>query len=275
MSFFHHRCLYPFVDYVLTSKEKKEFLDELLQDKCIFYTDPPKEVLEKLSTAKVLYLYPDSFDQWTDILLVLQEKKPLPVKLFLIADSDVTFSYEHLEPMFAFFDKAEFWIQNWLGTHPRATLLPIGMSDILPSVDYEKQTQLGISFLHHYKGCESRDEFFAYLHTHPELLAYCFPKVPFQTYCQLVAKCCYHTCVMGEGPDTFRFWESLALGCLPVVKENAFYDSLADHYPNIPMLRLSSWDELLEETMQEPPAFPHMPYLYESYWISKLKQMKE
>ena len=247
----------------------------MLQDKCIFYTDSPKDVREKLSTAKILCIHPDSFDQWTDILLVLHQKKPLAVRLILCLDSDISISYEHMETMFAFFDKTEFWIQNWVGHHPRATLLPIGMSDILPPVDYMKETQLGISFLHHYIGCEARDEFFLFLQSHPEMLPFCFPKLPFKSYCQLLAKCQYHTCVMGEGPDTFRFWESLALGSIPVVKEHPFYDSLEREYPTIPMLRLRSWSELLEKTKKDPPAFPHMPFLLESYWIEKIKQFKE
>ena len=275
MAFFHHRSIFPYIDYVLTSKEKKESLDDMLQDKCIFYTDSPKDVREKLSNAKILYIYPDSFDQWTDILLFLHQKKPLSVKLFLLFGSDISISYEHMETIFAFFDKTEFWIQNWTGNHPRATLLPIGMSDILPVVDYKKETDLGISFLHHYIGCEARDDFFVYLHSHPEVLPFCFPKLPFQKYCQLLAKCNYHTCVMGEGFDTFRFWESLALGTVPVVKEHPFYDSIQRQYPIIPMLRLESWFSLLEETQKEPAAFPHMPFLYEDYWIGKIKTKRE
>ncbi len=271
MLFFRHTCLYPFVDYVLTSKEKQKDLDESLQSKCLFYTDPPKEVVEKLSTAKVLYVYPDTFDQWTDILLFIQQKKPLPVKLMIFADSDISLANMHMDAMFAFFEGTEFWIQNWLGYHPRATLLPLGMSDRVPSLTCEKESPVGISFLNHYIGCKPRDEFFAFLHSHPEMLPYCFPKTGFQDYCQRVAKCAYHTCAMGEGPDTFRFWESLALGTVPVVKNDIFYDILQHQYPRIPVLRLESWDELpqLLPTL-ESQDLPPLPFLYEDYWILKL-----
>lgn len=273
MRFFRHTCLYPFIDYVLTSKEKQKDLDESLQPKCILYTDPPKKVLEKLKTAKILYVYPDSFDQWTDILLFLQQKTPLPVKLMIFADSDVTFENMHMDPLFAFFDKTHFWIQNWIGYHERATLLPLGMSDVVPEKRLEKQSPLGISFLNHYIGCKARDDFFAFLHSHPEMLPYCFPKTTFQDYCERVSACAYHTCPMGEGCDTYRFWESLALGTIPIVLDHLFYDVLSHQYPDVPMVRLKDWDELpsLLPTLT-PQPIPELPFLYESYWILKLKE---
>lgn len=274
MKFFRHTCLYPFVDYVLTSKEKQADLHETLQSKCIVYTDPPKEVVEKLKKAAVLYVYPDSFDQWTDILLFLHQKSPLPVKLMIFADSDIAFANMHMDALFAFFDKTEFWIQNWTGYHERATLLPLGMSDTLPELESQKESPLGISFLNHYIGCKARDNFFAFLHSHQEILPYCFPKTGFQDYCQRVSKCAYHTCPMGEGYDTYRFWESLALGTIPVVVNDLFYESLDYHYPTIPMLQLENWDELpsLLPTLQAQ-TIPELPYLYESYWVSKLKEV--
>lgn len=274
---FHHQHLYPYIDYVLTSKEKYESLPDILQSKSLFWTDSPKEVVQKLFTAKVLYLYPDSFDQWTDILLEIQQRKQLPVKLFLLCDSDISFCLDHLEILFAFFPEAHFWIQNWLGYHPQATLLPIGTFNYLqfPEV-IEKKTNVVISYVNHYIGCEARDMFKTFLDSHPELEPYYLHKVSFQDYVKFMGMSVYHTCPMGEGPDTFRFWESLVLGTIPIVKDDDFYDFVQYYYPDVPMLRLSSWEELLEkiETL-ETQTLPPMPYLEKDYWVSKIKTFRE
>jgi hypothetical protein len=273
MSIFHHQHIYPFVDYVLTSKQKQKDLDLLLQDKCLFFTDSPKSVVEKLSTAKVLYIYPDTFDQWTDILLFIHQKKPLPVKLMIFADSDIPMENDHLDALFAFFGETEFWIQNWIGYHPRCTLLPLGTSNQMTAQQSVKETRLGISYLNLYNGCKAREEFFKFLNENPSVQTSCFPKTTFQDYCDRLSKVSLHTCPMGEGYDTFRFWESLAVGTVPVVKEHLFYDALAKQYPDLPMIRLNTWNKIQE--IETIPAIPDLPYLYKDFWVSKIKSLLE
>lgn len=274
---FHHCHLYPFIDICLTSKEKVKDLDAILQEKAIFWTDKPKDVVAKLSNAEVLYLYPDSFDQWTDILLEIQQRKSLPVKLMILCDSDISFCLEHLEIMFAFFPNTKFWIQNWLGYHPQGTLLPLGCFNQMTLQDSpEKLSQLTISFGNIYIGCQARESFANFVQKSTELKPYILPKLPHPEYCRAVALSLCHTCPMGEGPDTFRFWETLMLGTIPIVKDDDFYDFVAYHYPDIPMLRLKNWDELpslLPDLRSEP--LPSMPYLEKEYWVSKIKALKE
>ena len=274
---FHHDHLYPYVDIVLSSKEKYQSLPTSLIPKCLFWTDSPKDVVQRLSTAKVLYLYPDSFDQWTDILLEIQQRRSLPVKLMLLCDSDICFSLDHLEILFAFFPHTEFWVQNLLGHHPQATLLPLGTSNYMTTPENtQKRTNLIISQVNHYIGCEARESFKSFLESHPELEPYRLHTVSFANYTQFVGLSLYHTCPMGEGSDTFRFWESLVLGTIPIVKDDDFYDIVSYYYPGIPMLRLSVWDDLLShlETLEVTPLIP-MPYLEKDYWVSKIKLLRE
>ena len=274
---FHHQHLYPFVDVCLTSKEKVKDLDLILQEKALFWTDKPVDVVAKLSTAKVFYLYPDSYDQWTDILLEIQQRRSLPVKLILLCDSDIRFCLDHLEIMFAFFPQTEFWIQNWLGYHPQATLLPLGcFNHMVIQESKEKPSQLTISFGNTYIGCEARETFAKFVQKTKELEPYILPSMPHRDYCKLVSLSLYHTCPMGEGPDTFRFWESLMLGTIPVVKDDDFYDFVEYHYPDIPILRLKQWGELIEllPFLQNQPL-PSMPYLERDYWLDKIKAFKE
>ena len=275
MSIFHHQDLYPFVDYVLTSKEKEKDLHSFLKEKCLFYTDPPKDVVQKLATAKILYIYPDTFNEWTDILLFIHQKKPLPTKLMIFADSDIPFSNEHLDALFAFFADTEFWVQNWTGKHPRCKLLPLGSSNPLLPSQNKKERRLGISYLHLYIGCQAREDFFNFLNDIPSMQEYCFPKTTFVDYCEHLSKVKIHTCPMGEGYDTFRFWESLALQTVPVVKDHSFYDAIQYEYPEIPMIRLNSWNDLKHFETLEIPSIPPLPYLYSNYWIDKINQLLE
>jgi hypothetical protein len=271
MSFFFHRDFYPYVDYYLTHKDHTE-MDNLLKSKCLYLTENPKDVVKKLSNANVLFINPDKFNEWTDILLFIHEKNPLPVKLMIIADSDLSLSNENMDILFAFFDKTEFWIQNWEGYHERCTLLPIGVSNIVPSLSQEKYSSLAISYTKLYIGCQAREDFFAFLNKYPEIQRNCLPKTTFADYMARLAKCKIHTCPMGEGYDTFRFWETLAVGTVPIVKDHFFYECLLRQYPDLPMIRLSEWDMLIEYN-EEIPSIPHLPFLYTEYWVSKIKEL--
>ena len=64
---------------------------------------------------------------------------------------------------------------------------------------------------------------------------------------------------MGNGFDTLRFWESLMLKTIPIVKEHTFYDALKEYYPKLPYIKVSSWDDL--------------PALVESLTIEKYNEM--
>lgn len=273
MSFFQHRDLYPYIDYYLTHQNHLD-MDHLLNEKCLYLHESPKEVVKKLSTAKVLMINPDKFDEWSDILLFIHQKQPLPVKLILIADSDISLDNDYLDALFAFFSETEFWIQNWLGYHERCTLLPLGTFGSIPQISSQKEKVLGISYSKLYIGCKEREDFFAFLKNKPEMLANCFPKSSFDEYCTRLSKCIFHLCPMGEGYDTFRFWESLAVKTIPIVKDHVFYECLARQYPEIPMVRLTEW-ETVDEYIKEAQVFPELPFLYTDYWVSKIKQFLE
>lgn len=274
MEAFHHPQFYPLIDLVLTSKEKVKTLHPDLQENSLFFTDPPSQVVSKLSTAKVLYVHPDTFDEWTDILLFIHQKSSLPVKCMIFCDSDISFCYDHFEALFAFFDKTEFWIQNWLGYHPRATLLPIGViNQSIRKQESKKDSLLTLSPVKSYPGCQAREEFLSFFNTNPDIRQYILSNPTFEDYCTRVESSSYHTCPMGQGPDTFRFWESLFLGTIPVVKDDDFYDFVQYHYPELPMVRVKSWHDLPSALSVSPQPLPEMPYLYKDYWITKLNNL--
>ena len=52
----------------------------------------------------------------------------------------------------------------------------------------------------------------------------------------------FNLCPVGAGLDTHRFWESLLVGTIPIVKKNNLIENFANY--NIPMLILDEWTDL-------------------------------
>ena len=73
----------------------------------------------------------------------------------------------------------------------------------------------------------------------------------------------YNICPPGEGLDTSRFWESLIVKTIPVVKKSNFIENLNRF--NIPMLILENWEELYDISEND------LSSLYETY-CTQLKE---
>ena len=73
----------------------------------------------------------------------------------------------------------------------------------------------------------------------------------------------YNICPPGKGLDTSRFWESLIVKTIPVVKKSNFIENLNRF--NIPMLILENWEELYDISEND------LSSLYETYYT----QLKE
>lgn len=73
----------------------------------------------------------------------------------------------------------------------------------------------------------------------------------------------YNICPPGKGLDTSRFWESLIVKTIPVVKKSDFIENLNRF--NIPMLILENWEELYDISEND------LSSLYETYYT----QLKE
>lgn len=75
------------------------------------------------------------------------------------------------------------------------------------------------------------------------------PMTPFDNLRRL-ATYRYCVCPEGNGLDTHRLYEALLCGCVPIVLDTPFVRVLRHHYPSLPLLVLSSWDEF------DPGNFP-------------------
>jgi len=57
-----------------------------------------------------------------------------------------------------------------------------------------------------------------------------FNRLSIEDYVQKMSKSKFVLCPVGHGPDTFRLWESIALGCIPIVESpEAMITLLEDH----------------------------------------------
>lgn len=275
---FQHKHIFQYIDLVLIDKDQSS-LHPTLQEKSVRWNQNPKEVVSKLKKAEILYIHPDGFDKWTDILFYLAEKTYLPTKLVIIAGSDYAIGDEHMEPFLAFFPRTEFWICNWCGSFERCRALPLGTNGQVESI-LQKTRPLGISFLLNYIGNPKREEFFDFINKHPEIQVHCLERAGFQEYCTTLSTCLFSTCPMGEGFDTYRFWESLMVGTIPIVKDHPFYETLLEYYPNLPIIRLKAWDDLLtllpeltDEKWLTIMTRSTMDVSKKSYWIERLNRL--
>lgn len=195
-------------------------------------------------------------------------------------------------------DKIIHWFsQNCVGNHPKLSLIPIGLdyhtrvsSDIWgPIMSPQEQEAEIISVKNGAKPFYER-EIKAYANFHfnmqadrkytadrrdakenipPECVSYepTFTKTRLETF-QHQAKYAFVVSPHGNGLDCHRTWESLVLGCIPIIKTSAI-DSL---FSDLPVLIVNNWAEVTQQKLQETVAkFRNTEFNYEKlnlkYWM--------
>jgi hypothetical protein len=81
-------------------------------------------------------------------------------------------------------------------------------------------------------------------------------------------------CPRGNGIDTHRIWESLYMGCIPIVKRNMVHKDWLD----LPILWIDDWSEITQESLEIAYATMRwgdyaLEKLNVSYWINKINEM--
>lgn len=219
-------------EYILCSRNpiwiKKEYESKVL------YSD----TFDKdLSSVKILFLYSCEPDEWLPFL-------PPSLKLLIIAGTDISYVNSNLKPLFSRLPTTHFWVTNWLGNHPRCTLLPLFPNF---SVDYkefqvEKKNLFGIPFSR--INSPARVEFYKEVMELSAVYPYFMKELSNDIYQKALSSLFFCCCPMGNGFDTYRFWESLYFGAIPIVKNHPFYDALLYEYPTIPMILIEEWKNL-------------------------------
>ena len=277
-TYLKQRSFLPYVDYALFSKETmKMHNNQFYKDKAIYFEDPPKEVVPKLYSAKVLSLHPDDFDTWTDILIELSKKNPFTnLKLIIIHGSDYLIDDILMEVINSFLSTTTFWIQNYMGINLKQNkLLPIGVISDYNS-EIVKKYMFNISFVTY--NSFYREEFYQFLKDNDDFTKkYYKMKTDMPTYFKQMSEVYFTACPMGNGFDTHRFWEALMLKTVPILKKHTFNEALRDYFPNLPFIEIESWDDLpalvdslTVEKYNEIMEKADLESLKEDYWIEKI-----
>jgi hypothetical protein len=277
MKYFHYHNLIPYIDIALLDSETIVTNPKYAH---IGYTfeDKPSIVAEKLYASSVVFIHPDSYDKWKNVLLLLTKRKQLPIKLFIFSGSDYYFDDDILLPLRKQFVNSEMWIQNYCGTvGGNYRILPIGVNDDYNDIAV-KDYLFGISYASNTGGF--REELIEYLNTNETMKQYCMPKVPQEEYFKLLSQFYYNVCPMGNGFDTLRFWETLMVGTIPIVKKHDFFDNLLFQYPQLPIIIVDSWNnlpKLIESlTVEEYNVLwdkADISVIENDYWISKVQSI--
>jgi hypothetical protein len=273
--FLTQKTFIPFIDCALLSKETVDGNEHFLE-KAIYIEESPKDVIKKLYMSKTIMIHPDIYDKWTDIILVLVQKKHLEIDNIIICGSDYFIEDEILDVMFAFFPNTKFYVQNYLGFHKQCKLLPIGVI-INFTNPIIKSKLCKISYVN-YNSCY-REEFYEFLSNNTEFMKEYYTSITdINTYIQNLSELYFTVCPMGNGFDTFRFWEALMVKTIPIVKKHIFYNTLRHYYPKVPFIEIETWDELpslVESLTIEKYEIMikdiDIECLKESYWINQIK----
>jgi hypothetical protein len=92
------------------------------------------------------------------------------------------------------------------------------------------------------------------------------------TFDQYAINMSYHKFVIsppGNGIDCHRTWESLYLGCIPIVIKNKIYDEFYD----LPIIQVNDYSEVTNELLNLYNNFNFKnEKLYIPYWKKQIKE---
>ena len=273
---FRTKYLLPYMDVFLLGETTKHFeLDP--EKKCILGVDLER-TLTLLQTAKVVFCHPNDFDAWTDILIDLAPKQ-FPIRLFIFSGSDYTLDTDHIEAMAAFYPRTKFWIQNWVGDHPAVTTIHIGVN-MFTEVSINRQYIFCISYVT--VNSIEREVFKEFVLAHPEIQRFMAPHLELEDFCHLLKSHYFSFCPQGNGFDSFRVWESLACGAIPIMKESLFTKVLYTQYPKLPIIYIKEYSDLFtlipalsKEMYEEIMSEADVSVVSRDYWVNNIRVLRD
>ena len=162
-------------------------------------------------------------------------------------NSDLSFDNRMLNDIKMYIDKI--YAINCIVSDSKVVKIPLGFSDrLIPIIssmeiidDRNKQYLLYMNFNIHSgrisERVECRNYFSKFNWVHFEDL------VPEKQYYQNLMLSKYSTCPIGAGLDTHRFYESIYLNTIPIVKRN----EISDLHSKFPCIVVNSWSEITED----------------------------
>lgn len=170
-------------------------------------------------------------------------------------------------------------ITKWFTTnsnifHPAVSLLPFGLNSdeplIRPRVEQNKLLYINFqlnsfvrSTIHSYWKSRHRDWFTF----RPR------PNIPYMTYLEELASHRFCLCPPGNGLDSYRIWECLYCGVVPILLQSKFSQQLVNY--GLPVVVVPDMTDIYEEDLQalqvDPAGFDN-PILTVSYWKKHFQQ---
>ncbi len=101
-------------------------------------------------------------------------------------------------------------------------------------------------------------------------------RLPFFKYLKEMASCTFTLAPAGLGPDSYRVWEALLVGSIPVLKSSSIDPLLED----LPVLIVSKWSEITKEFLEKKyheisSKKYNINKLYMEYWLAKIKKVQK
>ncbi|MBA2306604.1 hypothetical protein H0W26_00510 [Candidatus Dependentiae bacterium] len=98
---------------------------------------------------------------------------------------------------------------------------------------------------------------------------------PFIQYLKEMAECTFTLAPGGLGPDSYRVWEALLVGSIPIIRSSSIDPLLK----GLPVLVVSKWSDITEEFLQQKyQEITSKKYsikrLYMEYWLEKIQRLK-
>lgn len=95
-------------------------------------------------------------------------------------------------------------------------------------------------------------------------------------YLRSTSDALFSFCPIGNGLDTYRFWETLYLGRIPVVKQNILTAVFKNHVPILELKQYSDFDLEAEKLISTFDVSRYnFEYLTAGYWIQKIRNRKK
>jgi hypothetical protein len=253
----------------------------------------------KISKNSIIYICSSAINEFKNKIGDIKEKF-----ILVTGDSDISVPDNILEGFdfinFIENEKIIHWFaQNCIGTHPKLSLIPIGLDyhtlsrsnhewgEKMDSIEQEKilisiknmakpwkeRKIIGYSNFHFYlSGLYCNDRKDAIHNIQKDLVYYEPTKVKREEAWKNQSDYAFVISPHGNGLDCHRTWEALCLGCIVIVKTSKI-DKL---YEELPVLIVNDWKdinvELLNKTVND---FSEKKFNYEKlslkYWIELIK----
>ena len=220
--------------FIMAQTDKHQLLDDI--------TGP-------FDNPAILFLYPHIIDLFVPKLKWL--KNPFTL-ITHNSDFNLTADNIDIQQVLACPLLKCWWGQNLCFIHPKMRPLPIGLANAM----WEHGNQ---EYYREQYPSKTRDIYFNFnIQTNPvkriecekTLIPYLGPMLPMISVKENVRRLAeYRWCICpeGNGADTHRLWEALYLGCVPVVIQSPFIDTLI-HYTGgkLPIIAIESWDQIID-----------------------------